>query len=402
MSAPKTFEFEVVGADGARRRGTMPAADLTSARDRLIAAGDTPLRLVERRLPAPASGRISLSEREAGDFAADLARLLNAGVPLVEALRASARISRTPRARRLADMLARRIEAGVQLSAALRETGDGALTMLAALAQVGERAGALGEVLRDAAETLRESASFRSRLLSLMLYPAAVAALTIVILLIFLVVVAPALRPIFAGLEDRLPFAAVVLFSMSDAVRAFGPLVLGGGVITAVTLWSTASGRALLRDVGEGIALSPLALRAPATAAFATYGRAISLALRRGVRLPQAHRLASEAIWARRLRNALLKEAGQLETGAQLSTVLRRVPLAPPALVQLAASGEAAGKLAPALAEAGAMLADDARQRAERLVALAGPAITLLLGGLVGLVVLTLFRALASIAEVAV
>ncbi|MBT9446195.1 MAG: type II secretion system F family protein [Hyphomonadaceae bacterium] len=410
MSARRSFDYEALGPDGSRVRGAVDASDARAARDSLMADGVTPLRIIERRQPQKTAtisksldrgGSGRLSEREAGELAADLARLLRAGIPLVAALNTITEIARTSNVRRLSRRLAVRIEEGVPFSTALRDAGGGALTMLGALAHVGESASALGDVLADAAITLRESAAFRDRLLSLLLYPASVAVLTLTILLVFLVAVAPALRPVFAGFEDRLPFAASVLFAMSDALRNFGPFVLGGLVIVGTALVATPSGRVVLQGIGESIALSPLALRAPATAAYATYASALALATRRGVRLPQGHRLACEAVWARRLRRGLLADVARLDSGAQLSTVLRSAPLAPRSLIHLVAAGEAAGRLAPALAEAAAMLADDARMRAERLVALAGPAITITLGSMVGVVVLTLFRALASIAEVA-
>lgn len=405
MTPLRHFEFEVRGPDGLRRRGALTATDLATARDQLVAEGATPLKLVERSPRSSggdrqrhASARAApLSERAAGDFAADLARLLAAGMPLVASLRACGDIA--PRRREFCNGIARQIEGGLSLSAALRVAEGSSHSFLAALAQVGERSGLLGDVMRDAAETLREAAAFRARLLSLLLYPAVVALLTVVILLVFLLVVAPTLRPLFDGVS--LPYAARILFAVSDATRLLGPFALVGALLASGLLSSTPAGRSLLRDVGEALALSPFAMGAPAMAAFSTYARAIGLALRRGVPLPEAHNLAAGAVWARRLRRGLLRHAGDLEAGAQLSGILGRTPLAPVALLQLTAAGEAAGRLAPALTEAGAMLADDARLRAERLVALAGPAITVALGGLVGMVVLTLFRTLASIAEVA-
>lgn len=415
MSARRKFDYEALDASGGRKHGSLDATDARHARDALLSDGMTPLKISERqgvsadrksagvatgalkRFP----GHFTVGEREAGDFAADLARLLHAGIPLVPALNTIGDIGRSPRLRMLAPAVARRVEEGASFSTALREMGGGSLGLLASLAQVGESASALGDVMGDAATTFRESASFRDRLISLLVYPIAVAALTLTILLVFLIGVAPALRPVFAGFEDKLPLAAAILFTTSDVLRAWGPYVLGGMVLTGGVLVVTPSGRIVLREMGEAIALSPLALKAPAFAAYATYARALSLATRRGVRLPQAHRLASETVWSHRIRRGLLADGARLDTGAQLSAVLKRVPLAPKTLLHLVAVGEASGRLAPAISEAAVMLGDDARQRAERLVALAGPAITISLGGVVGLVVLTLFRALASIAEVA-
>lgn len=414
MSARRQFDYEALDASGGRRQGSLNASDARHARDALLSDGMTPLKIVERsqgtRLLAGSAskvsaarntGRTSIGDREAGDFAADLARLLHAGIALVPALTTIGEIGRTARLRAMAPAIARRVEEGASFSTALRETGGGSLGLLASLAQVGESASALGDVMGDAATTFRESAAFRDRLISLLVYPIAVAALTLTILLVFLIGVAPALRPVFAGFEDKLPLAAAILFTTSDILRAWGPYALGGALLFFGVLVATPSGRIVLRDIGEGVALSPLTLKAPAFAAYATYARALALATRRGVRLPQAHRLASETVWANRIRKGLLADVARLDSGAQLSTVLRRVPFAPKPLLHLVAAGEASGRLAPAISEAAVMLGDDARQRAERLVALAGPVITISLGGIVGLVVLTLFRALASIAEVA-
>jgi general secretion pathway protein F len=403
MNASRVFDYEALEARGGRRRGQIDAPDEKVARDRLLAQGVTPLKLKARARSgaAQAVSRTDLSERDVALFAGGLARLLNAGIPLVDALRANARILPARRHKALATHLVRHIEGGGQLSTGLRETGGSALQVLAALAQVGERAGALGDVLLDAELTLREQAQLRARVLSLLLYPAVVALLTLTILVIFLVVVAPALKPVFDGLENRLPLAARMLFAISDGFRLFGPWALVGLTALTVGLLASAAGRALLRDLGERLALSPLAMAAPLTAGYASYARALSLGLRRGVQLSVAHRLAADAVGLRRVREALLRNAGLLETGAQLSVALKQVRRVPPSLMQLTETGEAAGRLAPAMAEAANLLAEDARTRAERLVALAGPAITITLGGLVGVVVLTLFRALASIAEVA-
>lgn len=405
MSGLQKISYIALTGQGERTRGVLDAPNIKAARDRLIRDGLTPLRLDERANLALPRSRLAvgpLSDRAAGDFAADLARLLGAGIALVPALVSISSMSRHTRVKSLASSAAKALEAGGAFSGALRESGEGSQRLLAALVTVGEQTGALAQTLTDAASTLRAQASLRSRILGLLLYPALVVLLTTVVLAIFLLVVAPSLRPIFDGYEGSLPLSASILFSVSDWLAAVAAPLLISTMLLAVLAVLTPLGRSVSVRISESLALSPIALGSPKTAAFAAYSRAIALALRRGVRLAQAHTLASEAVWSARLRASLRRDAALLDSGEQLSSVLLRVADCPAVLLQLCQAGEVSGRLAEALSEAAEILSDDARTQAERLVAFAGPGITLLIGGLVALVVTTIFQALASIAEVAI
>jgi general secretion pathway protein F len=112
-----------------------------------------------------------------------------------------------------------------------------------------------------------------------------------------------------------------------------------------------------------------------------------------------AFQIAADAVASDRIRAALLAQATRLREGAKFSEALAAVPATPRLLLGLVRVGEASADVAAVFAEAGEMLADRARDRTERALALMTPAIVLSVGLLVGGVVLVVFQGLLAITQ---
>lgn len=386
-------------AAGRPARGRREGLSEAQVRDDLLANGVTPTAITAGAQPfAPARTGLSLSEAQAGAFAADVARFLKSGLSLGQTLHIVETTSEVPVLTRLAAHVRGELMAGRPLSAGLSAIPGQTGRYLQALAKAGEATGRLTEILAGGASALKASAATRQRLLTMIIYPLFVMAMAAAAILLFAFAVLPALEPAFAGVGE-LPASTRAVMAGGKALRLAAP-VLGLAVLAlvlALTLSRAARDQAIrllhrlmLTRAGFGVL--------PDTV-FGGLAQRLSIAVGAGVPLATAFRVSVEAIGVEPVRRALEAQEPRLREGARLSEVFRAIPFAPPMLVGLTKVGESAADLPRVLGEAGDALAARAQEKTERFLSVLTPAIVLLIGLVVGGIVLVVFQGLMSISD---
>jgi general secretion pathway protein F len=243
------------------------------------------------------------------------------------------------------------------------------------------------------------AAGFREQVSSALAYPALVLTMVLGALGVFIGYVLPNLRPLFEGPGQVPPQGIATLFKIADALGFVGPIIFAGlGIIVLAMLLVPPIGQrgALLL---ERASFSKLGLGLGGLIVYAGVARRLALGVSAGVSTPDALSSAVSASSYASVRAAGAIGVNSMAAGVPLSGALSSLPGIPASLVNLARAGETAGRIAPALKEAADLLEQSARTRADRMVALLAPAVTIATGAIVGLVVVTIFSGLASIAD---
>lgn len=330
----------------------------------------------------------------------ELATLVEAELPLEDALALVADLAGRPREKALVAGVLAGLRGGQPLSAAMANTGAFPADQIA-LIRAGEASGALAEVLGRLARTLERAHALRERVRSALVYPLILTAAAILSVLVLLTVVVPAFEPLFADAGRALPPATRLLLDVSAAVEA-------GALPGLALLLAGALGvRQARRSPGPAAWLDGLLLRVPVVGGLAAaldaarFSRTLGTLLGNGVALLPALDLAMTAMANRRLAAAMSEAAEHLRAGGRLGERLLALPGWPRLSAELVRVGEETGKL-PAMLTRGADILDEETGRAlERLVALITPAVTLLLGGVVAGVVVALLSAVLAVNDVA-
>jgi general secretion pathway protein F len=392
------FAYAGRTGDGKMTRGTLQASSQQEARDILLGRSIIPLK-IQPASPSLFQSRDALNDREAGEIARDLARFLKAGLPLVASLRALAVSGFSRRTRDLLESAATEMETGTPLSSVLARQSGRVVHALAGVIRVGEKTGRLGDALDTAASSFALAAGFKEQISSALAYPALVLSMVLGALIVFVAYVLPNLRPLFEGPGLTPPQGIATLFKIADALGIIGPIVAAViiAIIAVVVLLPT-----MRRRFGafiERLSFTKVGLGLAGLIVYAGVARRLALGVSAGVSAPDAlsSSVAASSYGIVRSKGAIA--VTNLAAGVSLSQALNSLPGVPGSLVNLARAGETAGRIAPAIKEAADLLEQSARTRTDRMVALLAPAVTIATGAIVGIVVVTIFSGLASIAD---
>ena len=389
----KTFSYRACMTDGSAVRGTIAADSAPVAVRMLAAEGKTVLRIRERRdfrLPDFLRLRGSISAEERIAFLHELAAVLEAGLPVHEALaHLRAGVSEHSFYGRLVAALHAEVSRGMPLSQTMELRPAEFPESLVGMVRAGEESGSLTTVLREAAVALTEAHVLRESLRSALAYPIFLLGATALSVLIMTVFVLPVFAALLRDLGAQLPLPTRILLGLSDVVLAQPYLVVA--IIAAVCLAAVLLLRIpSLRRYGDAVLL-----RVPVLGMFVKLAewqmilRTLALLLRSGIRLDRAVGLVRSVTGNRALAHRLMRMQQSLVEGRTFAQIVLHEPYLPSLLRGMLAAGEAAGDLERLLQHAADYCRRRAGSYAARIEALAEPLMIVLVGAVIFFVVLS-------------
>ena len=385
-----TYEYVSRDARGLLIKGRVEAEDNARARARLQERGlfVTALRPEavgpRRGVRLPKAAEVVLMTHH-------LAMLLGAGLPLYQALEALAEQTDDPQMRGIVQGLAQDIEEGKSLSVALGRHPDLFPAVYIGVIRNGELSGRLDEALERLAAYLERDQEFRRRVRDALVYPAIVLSLAAVVLAIFLTYIIPAFDRVYRSTGARLPTLTQALMAASVLFRHNLPLV--GLALVLVILPPT---RRIIWEALSG-PLQRLVLRVPQarvlaqTISLSRFVHALGAMLQSGVPVLPALEVAGEAVGAPEFHKTTRFLISQISAGRRFGDALRQTGQFPPMIVRMVALGEESGRLDTMLQRAGAVMDREFELRMRRFLTFLEPALTLFLGGVIGILLLALY-----------
>lgn len=395
-----SFLYRAAGQDGKNSRGEIEAESRELAVDALLKRGLTPLAV--RQAPAKGKRQATLTSEEKLAFARDLAGLTAAGIALEPALGLIGEQMDRPSASRLVADIRHRIRSGSSLSQALAAHPGVFTAEFVGLAAAGERSGALGTALRHLETLTEERIKFRQRLIGALIYPALLGILTLVALSVLTFYVLPQFEALFADSGAHLPTSTRMVLATGRFLGEYGPFLMAALAVCILALVQM-SKRPSVRTKLDHFVLTRtgLAGRLLRDTQLALYARALAALLAGGVPLASALETAGYC-----LTNAALAEAStglrrRVQGGTSLSAAAAAFPLLPRRLVRLLALAEQSASLPQALLDLATLMERERGQTLDRALALLTPALTLLLGAVIGTIFASLISGLMSLNDVA-
>jgi general secretion pathway protein F len=395
-------DFAWVGLDtaGRERRGAVRAETREAAQAQLQAR-----RLYVVRIePAAAEGaaapappllsrdlfrRKRLSSKQLTLFTRQLATLIQVA-PLEEALRTLSRQSEREDVRAILGNVHAGVVEGRRLSEAMRRETGSFPALYRAMVAAGESSGTLPAILERLALWLERQAAVRSKILSTLAYPIVLAIVAAFVVLALMIFVVPKVVEQFQDIGQQLPLLTRIVIGLSHFLAAWWwALLIAGAAIVLL------AGRAL-KEEGLRLKFDAALLRLPLIGRLirdlhaARMARTLSTMVAARLPLLEGLRLTTGTVRNRVLRAASLDIAETVRTGGSLSGALRKAGVFPPLLVYLAASGEASGRLDLMLERAADYLEREFDSFTSTALSLLEPAIIVVMGGVVALIVLSI------------
>ena len=398
------FTYKGYTAEGRLETGTLDTGGEAAAYETLRAMGLAVVELHDAALAAPVpwyrrevrlgSGALPLEEQAA--LAEQLAVLFRLRLPLLEILSILQKGADRRDARARLGRVQWLVSEGTPFSEAFAQAGPRVSPVFLALLAMGQKSDAMPALMTDLAGYLREQQQVKGRILGALLYPAVLLAATVGLLLIVTLSLAPALAPIFDGQDRPMPGGLAAFLALGGFLKA------QGAVLAAAAVPAGLAAALLLRRAGDRIALRlPVVGTILRETALLRLNRALVLLLQAGRPLNDA--LATCAALAPRdpFAPALRDAAAALEKGGRAHAALALAGDLPPLFIDLFRIGEETNSLTQVLPAVSRALADRTARRIERALAALTPALTLIIGGVIGLLITTIMGAVFSVNDLA-
>jgi len=289
-------------------------------------------------------GRPTLSRVEMGNFIREMATVLEAGLPIMQALR-TVRRQATGRAMPLIlDHLIERVEAGKPLHVAAREYGPPFDDMIVGMLRAADASGKMSDILHQLADLIERSTELRREVTGALFYPMVVAAMLVVSVIILVTVLVPTLIAPLAG-SMTLPLPTQIVLETAELIRRFWPHALAAAVI-GLFAW-----RAWSRVPANRLAVDGWKLRLPVfgrllrDVAVARFTRTLGTLVSAGLPILDALRITGGTLGNTALARAVDEVQAKVTSGAALADPLERSGHFPPLLVQVVNLGERSGRL---------------------------------------------------------
>ncbi len=330
------------------------------------------------------------------NFTRQLSTMITAGLTLIEGLTILQQQSEGSM-KKMVDEVLREIEGGGSFAKALEAQGKTFSKVYIQLVKAGETAGVLDEVLERLADTLEKQKEFQSKTKGALIYPVIVLIVMAIVGFIMMIFVVPKLTQMYKDLGATLPLTTQILIGVSDFFVNFWWLVIGGvvGGIFAFQAWR--------RVASNQMKLDQLQLKIPVIGVLrqkiilTEFCRTMGLLLGAGISVLQALEILTEALDNKVYEYDLKKSRDEVEKGISLSQSIGQFPDFPPILAQMVSVGEETGKLDEVLLKLSVYFEAESEQAVKNLTTAMEPAIMVVLGLGVGLMVMAIILPIYNI-----
>lgn len=342
-------------------------------------------------------GRVKL--KDLAVFSRQFATMVNSGLPLLRTLSILEEQTDSTELKKRLGEVRLDVERGSSLSGALARHPKTFPSLYVSMCRAGETSGTLDQVLLRLADTLERELSLRQRIKSAMTYPIVVFVMVILILAAMLLFVVPTFKDLYASLGGTLPLPTRMLLAVSDVLRRFIVFFVAGviGLMFLFRWWkNTPRGR---RAVDKFKLRVPIFGSLFQKTALARFARTLGVLNRSGVPILQSLDIVSETVKNEVVADAVRDVQAGVKEGESIAAPLAKHKVFPPMVVQMMAVGEETGALDAMLEKIADFYDDEVSSTVESLTSLIEPIMIAIVGGAVGLIVISLYLPLFRIIE---
>lgn len=383
------FLWEGVDKTGKKVKGEMLAGGEAMVRQILRRQGITVQKVRKQSMFARTK---SITEKDVTVFTRQLATMLKAGVPLLQAFDIAARSHANPALQRLLGEIKSDVESGTSMSQAFRKHPKYFDGLYCNLVYAGEQAGILDGVLDRIATYKEKMLALKGKIKSALFYPAIVIVIAFIITAGIMLFVIPAFKDLYGKSGADLPALTALVLHISDLFVAYWYFIFGGLIALVV-----GSIQALRRSPKLRAMVDRWSLQVPVfgplieKATVARWSRTFSSMFAAGVPMVEALDSVAGASGNAVFAEATQKIRNDVATGASLAASLQAARVFPNMLIQMVAIGEESGSLDTMLTKVADYYEREVDDAVAALSSLMEPLIMVVLGTIIGTIVIAMY-----------
>jgi type IV pilus assembly protein PilC len=399
--AAKQYPFSWQGKDpkGTLLKGTVIAVNEAAVRASLRRQGLVPTRI--KRQSTLFAKREKITSEDIAIFSRQLATMLQAGIPLVQAFDIVATGHENPGMQKLLSAIKVDLESGTTLAESLAKHPLYFDKLFVNLVHSGEQSGALETLLDKIATYKEKTEAIKKKIKKALTYPAAVVVVAIIVTAVLLVFVIPQFESLFQGFGADLPAFTQFVVGLSLFVRSQGWLIILALVAAAMTFGYFKKRSRRFNEFLDRLLLKlPIIGGIMEKAAIARFTRTLSTMFAAGVPLVEAMESVAGATGNIVYEKATLEIRTEVATGQRLQRAMEATELFPNMVIQMVAVGEESGSLDEMCAKVAEFYERDVDDAVDNLSSLLEPMIMAILGILVGGLVIAMYLPIFKLGSV--
>ena len=403
-----TFVARVRDAKGNAKKEKIVAQTVTEARSALRSRGLF-IQELKQAQEFKFSGDINLeplqmamakvSVKDKAVFSRQFAALINAGVAIVRGLGVMADQCTNPKMKKALTQISEDVQQGMNLSEAMRKHPDCFDNLYVSMVQAGEVGGVLDEVMNRLSKLLEDVARLQNQIKSALTYPVAVAIFAVAIFIGMTVFLIPIFADIFKQLNVELPALTQFMLDLSAFIRGFWwsiPIVFFGAGFAFRNYYKTRMGRETIDRISLKVPLFGDLIQKSAVARFS---RTFGALTRSGVPILTALEIVRDTAGNQVIANAVDESRKEIQQGGMISLALQKEQVFPIMAIQMISIGEETGELDQMLAKVADFYEDEVEQSVKALTSIIEPIMIVVLGGMVGVILLSMYLPMFKIFE---
>ena len=387
------YHYQAVTEKG-KKKGFIEAASLEDAKQKLR---EQNIMITSLGTTSSLSRKQNLSPEKLLSFTTMLTQLVSADIPLYESLLAVEEQVRNEPYHRVILSLTEQVKSGSTLSDAMKSFPDSFNKLYIAMIGAGEAAGALKTVMTRLNQFLIKQAKLRKQIGNAMVYPAILSCFAFAVITLLIGFVVPSIEGVFEGRQLN-QFTELVL-SISRFLRNYWwvivPLILGS-MAWIYYMLKKPQGKAWIE---KQLMRLPVIRNLLIEAALVRFTRTMSTLQEGGLPLIEALALSKEVMQNAAMQEDVSKAEKKILEGGALSVELKRSKYIPQMASRMIAVGEETGHLSEMLGKVADMYEDSLEKTIERVMSLVQPAILIVMGAVIGLVLVAILLPMTDLSS---
>lgn len=392
------FTYTARNSSGQITKGVIAASDQASALAALKAKHLQPVLIkplakggLNMEIKLPGGDRVR--GKELVIFTRQFATMINAGVPMLKSLNTMKDQTESLALKRIIGDVASDVEGGATLSDALAKHPTVFSSIYINMVKAGEAGGILDQVLNRLATQQEKDAAIRAKVRSAMIYPSVIGFVTIIAFFILMTVIVPKIGGILKSLGSNLPIYTRILLAISDFMKSpfflLAVVILVPLAIYIFRRWKkTPKGRFAWHTL---LLKLPIVKMIITKVAIARFARIFASLMAAGVSIVDAINTTAGAMGNAVIEKELLDSNKAIKEGSQLSKELAKTPHFPKMVTQMLAIGEETGQTDTIIIKVAEFYEQEVDSVVASISSIIEPVMIIVLGGIVGLVAISVF-----------
>ncbi|OYY50786.1 MAG: type II secretion system protein F [Methylophilaceae bacterium 17-44-8] len=347
------------------------------------------------------AGRGKITDKDITLFTRQLATMMKAGVPLLQAFDIVGKGHSNPQVSKLLGDIKSDVETGSSLSASFRKYPLYFDNLFCNLVGAGEQAGILDTLLDRLATYKEKILAIKSKIKSALVYPISIIVVAFIITAVIMIFVIPAFKELFSSFGSELPAPTLIVMNISDIFVEWWWAIFGSigfGLWFFFYTWKRSE--KMQHTMDRLVLKMPIFGELIRKATIARFARTLSTMFAAGVPLVEALDSVAGASGNRVYYDATKRIQSEISTGTSLTVAMQNAQVFPNMVLQMTAIGEESGALDSMLSKVADFYEAEVDDAVAAISSLMEPVIMVVLGGLIGGLVIAMYMPIFKLGQV--